>query len=260
MNNQYTYPLKDKKALFNRAFFSYSGNVRNEMEGIMANILVIDDEKGIRDLLYDMLKADSYHVKTASSGHKGLEMIAAESFHLIILDVMMPVMDGWCVLKEIRQTTDIPVIMLTARNLENDEVLGFELGADEYITKPFRKAILIARVKAVLKRNGQVQVDDDYEFGILKINPKAIKVFVNEICIGLSHTEYELLINLVLNRGVALSREQLLDKVWGMDYFGGTRTVDTHIKRLRNKLGEASNYISTVRGVGYRFEGDVHVD
>jgi len=187
-------------------------------------------------------------------------MITAESFHLIILDVMMPVMDGWCVLKEIRQTTDIPVIMLTARNLENDEVLGFELGADEYITKPFRKAILIARVKAVLKRNGQVQVEDEYEFGILKINPKAIKVFVNEICIGLSHTEYELLINLVLNRGVALSREQLLDKVWGMDYFGGTRTVDTHIKRLRNKLGEASNYISTVRGVGYRFEGDIHVD
>ncbi len=147
--------------------------------------------------------------------------------------------------------------MLTARNLENDEVFGFELGADEYITKPFRKSILLARVKAVLKRSGIFDEIQVYEYKCLTLDKRAVKVFVNEEPIALSHTEFELLSILVQNEGIAMSREQLLDKVWGLDYFGGVRTVDTHIKRLRNKLKDASKNIKTIRGVGYRFEGDV---
>ncbi len=226
----------------------------------MSKILIIDDEKGIRDILTDMLETEGYQTEYALGGISGLEMVETKTYDLIILDVMMPDLDGWRVLKEIRGINNTPVIMLTARNLENDEVFGFELGADEYITKPFRKAILLARVRAVLKRYGKVQANEMFDFGMLRIDPRAVKVYVNNELISLSHTEYELLITLVQNKGAAMSREQVLDKVWGMDYFGGTRTVDTHIKRLRNKLGKASECISTVRGVGYRFEGDVSVD
>jgi len=226
----------------------------------MVKILVVDDEKSIRDILAEMLRAEGYSVDVANGGRAGLELLESESYNLVILDVMMPDIDGWRVLSEIREVEHIPVIMLTARNLENDEIFGFELGADEYITKPFRKAILLARVRALLKRTGQAQSDSYYLYENMKIDTRAVKVYVDGKQVGLSHTEYELLMTLVKNAGAALSREQLLDKVWGMDYFGGLRTVDTHIKRLRNKLGKASEFISTVRGVGYRFEGETHVN
>lgn len=222
----------------------------------MSKILVVDDEKALRDVLEDILKSNGYTVALAKDGQEAVEMIEHETFDLILLDVMMPNMDGWSVLREIRQKGTVPVIMLTARNLENDEVFGFELGADEYITKPFRKSILLARVKAVLKRAGSYDEKQVYEYKCLQLDKQAVKVFVNEEAIALSHTEFELLSILVQNEGIALTREQLLDKVWGLDYFGGLRTVDTHIKRLRNKLKEASKNIKTIRGVGYRFEGD----
>lgn len=226
----------------------------------MIKILVIDDEKEIRSLLFEILGEAGFSVDLASGGHDGLEHMEETEYGLVILDVMMPDMDGWSVLRRIREAGKTPVIMLTARDLENDEIFGFELGADEYITKPFRKSILLARVRAVLKRAGQLTDQSQYNFKNMNVDTRAVKVYVEGEEIGLSHTEYELLITLVMNPGAALSREQLLDKVWGMDYFGGVRTVDTHIKRLRNKLGVASGYIETVRGIGYRFEGEAIVD
>ncbi len=222
----------------------------------MTKILIVDDDRDIRNILRDILVSCGYQVEEAYNGKMALELIAIDQFDLILLDVMMPDMDGWSVLREIRSRDYIPVIMLTARNLENDEVFGFELGADEYITKPFRKAILLARIKAVLKRNNQSEKEYEYTIGALKIDTNAVYVSNNGEQVKLSSTEYELLVYLVVNAGVALSREQLLDKVWGIDYFGGTRTVDTHIKRLRKKLGPASEFIHTVRGHGYRFVGD----
>ncbi len=220
----------------------------------MTHILVVDDEKEIRDILEDILRKENYKVTKASNGSQALEYMYDTSFDLVLLDVMMPEMDGWSVLREIRAMEYVPVIMLTARNLENDEVFGFELGADEYITKPFRKAILLARIRALLKRAGQNEFVTSYDFGNLHIDTKAVRVLDNGQPVNLSSTEYELLIYMVSNSGVALTREQMLDKVWGMDYFGGTRTVDTHIKRLRSKLGDHAKRISTVRGIGYRFE------
>lgn len=226
----------------------------------MTKILVVDDDKDIRSILTDILTERGYGVTEASSGESALELVDESSFDLILLDVMMPDMDGWSVLREIRSRPYMPVIMLTARDLENDEVFGFELGADEYITKPFRKAILLARINAVLKRNGNGKDTLEYDFGQLRIDARAVKVYMGSSQVNLSNTEYELLLYLAVNAGTALSREQILDKVWGMDYFGGTRTVDTHIKRLRKKLGGASDMITTVRGHGYRFEGEAHVD
>lgn len=226
----------------------------------MTHILVVDDEKDLRDILEDILIKENYKVTKASNGSEALEYMYDTKFDLILLDVMMPEMDGWSVLREIRDMEYVPVIMLTARNLENDEVFGFELGADEYITKPFRKAILLARIRALLKRAGQTENVTNYDFGTLHIDTKAVRVLDNGQPVNLSSTEYELLIYLITNSGVALTREQMLDKVWGMDYFGGTRTVDTHIKRLRSKLGEHAKRISTVRGIGYRFEEAQNVD
>lgn len=226
----------------------------------MSHILIVDDEKELRDILEDILVKENYKVTQAINGEAALDKLYEEKFDLVLLDVMMPGLDGWSVLREMRTMEYTPVIMLTARNLENDEVFGFELGADEYITKPFRKAILLARIRAVLKRAGQSEVHEDYEFGDMKIDTKAVKVFIENKQVALSSTEYELLIYLVMNNGAALSREQILDKVWGMDYFGGTRTVDTHIKRLRSKIGKHAVRISTVRGIGYRFEGELNVD
>ncbi|WP_430886101.1 response regulator transcription factor [Fusibacter sp. JL216-2] len=223
----------------------------------MSKILVVDDEKALRDVLEDILKSQGYSVRLAKDGQEAIDLLEEEAFDLILLDVMMPKMDGWSVLREVRNKDNVPVIMLTARNLENDEVFGFELGADEYITKPFRNSILLARVKAVLKRSGIFDEIQVYEYKCLTLDKRAVKVFVNQEPIALSHTEFELLSILVQNEGIAMSREQLLDKVWGLDYFGGVRTVDTHIKRLRNKLKDASKNIKTIRGVGYRFEGDV---
>ncbi len=226
----------------------------------MAHILVVDDEKELRDILEDILLGENYKVTKAENGETALDFLYDNSYDLVLLDVMMPDMDGWSVLREIREMDYVPVIMLTARNLENDEVFGFELGADEYITKPFRKAILLARIKSILKRSGQKEAMEAYEFDGLHVDTRAVKVTIDGVAVNLSSTEYELLLYLIVNKGVALSREQILDKVWGMDYFGGTRTVDTHIKRLRSKIGNHAERISTVRGVGYRFEEALNVN
>ncbi len=226
----------------------------------MAHILVVDDEKELRDILEDILTGENYKVTKAENGEAALDLLYDNSYDLVLLDVMMPDMDGWSVLREIREMDYVPVIMLTARNLENDEVFGFELGADEYITKPFRKAILLARIKSILKRSGQNEAMEAYEFDGLHVDTRAVKVTIDGAAVNLSSTEYELLLYLIVNKGVALSREQILDKVWGMDYFGGTRTVDTHIKRLRSKIGNHAERISTVRGVGYRFEEALNVN
>ncbi len=218
-------------------------------------ILIVDDEQRMRKLVSDFLIRDGYETLEAENGKKALELFREKpDIDLIIIDVMMPEYDGWTVCRQIRKTSKIPVIMLTARSEESDELFGFELGADEYITKPFSPKILVARVNALLRR-----VNPDEENGIklyngLEINNISHLVTVDNQYIDLSPKEYELLFYLVENKGRALSRDQILNNVWKYDYFGDLRTVDTHINRLRIKLGPKCNLIQTVRGLGYRFE------
>ncbi|HOJ78762.1 MAG TPA: response regulator transcription factor [Bacillota bacterium] len=221
------------------------------MSGI--KILIADDELRMRKLVSDFLKKEGYQVFEAEDGQKALQLFDAEEFNLVILDVMMPGFDGWTVCREIRKKSSIPIIMLTARSEESDELFGFELGADEYITKPFSPMILVARVEALLRR-----VKSDLKvkkvFGDLELDESGRVVRVNGVKVDLSPKEFELLLYLVVNKGIALSREQILNAVWDYDYFGDVRTVDTHIKKLRLKLGDMGNYIQTVRGLGYKFE------
>ncbi|MBC2579450.1 response regulator [Clostridium sp. DJ247] len=217
-------------------------------------ILIVDDEPLIRKLVADFLKKEGYFISEAEDGRKALELFSNEDdIDLIILDVMLPEYDGWTVCREIRKKSRVPIIMLTARGEEFDEIFGLDIGADEYISKPFSPNILIARVNAVLRR--AVPVDTIVnEFSGLTIDLNARQVAIEGSTIDLSPKEYELLIYLAENYGKALSREQILDKVWGYDYYGDLRTVDTHINRLRIKLDTKSDYINTVRGYGYRFE------
>jgi two-component system, OmpR family, response regulator ResD len=217
-------------------------------------ILVVDDEPLIRKLVTDFLKREGCITIEAEDGRKALDLFSDEKdIDLIILDVMLPEYDGWTVCREIRKKSRVPIIMLTARGEEFDEVFGLDIGADEYIAKPFSPNILIARVKAVLRR---ALTDDTVlkEFDGLAIDHNARQVVIEGDSIDLSPKEYELLDYLTENYGKALSREQILDKVWGYDYYGDLRTVDTHINRLRIKLDSKSDYVHTVRGYGYRFE------
>ncbi|MBV7274773.1 response regulator [Clostridium thailandense] len=217
-------------------------------------ILVVDDEPLIRKLVTDFLKKEGYNTIEAEDGRKALDLFSAESdIDLIILDVMLPEYDGWTVCREIRKKSNVPIIMLTARGEEFDEVFGLDIGADEYISKPFSPNILIARVNAVLRRAAPADTNLK-EFEGLKIDESAHQVVIENERIDLSPKEYDLLIYLTENYGKALSREQILDKVWGYDYYGDLRTVDTHINRLRIKLDFKSDYVHTVRGYGYRFE------
>ncbi|MDP4142892.1 MAG: response regulator transcription factor [Bacillota bacterium] len=217
-------------------------------------ILIADDEPRIRKLVKDFLKRDGYEVVEAVDGKEALDIFFDnDKFDLIILDVMMPGYDGWAVCREIRKNSKVPIIMLTARGEESDELFGFELGADEYISKPFSPLILTARVQALLRRMENIS-DDIKDFHGLSIDNVKHVVSINGERIDLSPKEYELLDYLVTNEGIALSREQILNAVWEFDYFGDSRTVDTHIKRLRSKLGEKGDLIQTVRGLGYRFE------
>lgn len=218
------------------------------------NILLADDEPRMRKLVSDFLKREGYKVIEAEDGKKALEQFHSNpNISLAILDVMMPGLDGWTVCREIRKISKIPVVMLTARAEENDELFGFDLGADEYITKPFSPLILVARVQALLRRMSKQEVKAKNING-LEIDKMRRTVFVDGERVELSPKEFELLLYLVENENLAVSREQILNSVWDYDYFGDSRTVDTHIKRLRYKLGSKGDYIQTVRGLGYRFE------
>ena len=219
-------------------------------------ILVVDDELLIRKLVTDFLKKQGYTTVEADDGKKAMNMFfSEENIDLIILDVMLPEYDGFTVCREIRKKSKVPIIMLTARGEEFDEVFGLDIGADEYISKPFSPNVLIARVNAVLRRASSEDKDKDIkEYNGLIIDHSAHQVVIDGDVVELSPKEYELLIYLAENYGKALSREQILDKVWGYDYYGDLRTVDTHINRLRIKLSDKSDYIQTVRGYGYRFE------
>lgn len=224
----------------------------------MFTILIADDEERIRRLVSDFLRRDGYTVLQAADGGQAMELIDQKlgSIDLIILDVMMPVYDGWSVLRHIRsKNTEVPVMMLTARTEENDEVFGFDLGADDYITKPFSPIVLSARVRAIEKRCHQ-RSEGIYQAGKLSVNEIRREVCVAGQTVDLTPKEYELLIYFKNNQNIAVSRENILNAVWGYDYFGDLRTVDTHVKKLRAKLGDCGKMIETVRGFGYRFEGE----
>lgn len=218
------------------------------------SILIADDEERIRRLVADFLKNEGYRILEAANGSEAIDMFNNNKhIDLVILDVMMPECDGWAVCKEIRKSSKVPIIMLTARIEESEELYGFVLGADEYITKPFNPLILVARINVILKRMNQSN-EDVYTFEGITIDKLKRIIFVNGERVDLSPKEYELLIYLVQNKGIALSRDKILNAVWEYDYLGDSRTVDTHIKRLRFKLGEKCEFIETVRGFGYRFE------
>lgn len=220
----------------------------------MKRILIADDEERMRKLVGDFLKREGFHIIEASNGKEALEIFREESgIDLLILDVMMPEYDGWTVCREIRKYSLVPVIMLTARSEESDELFGFELGVDEYISKPFSPQVLVARVNALLRRIGK-NSHTVKAFNGLEINENSRYVLVDGIKLNLTPKEFELLIYLTENEGRALSRDQILNAVWDFNYYGDVRTVDTHIKKLRLKLGSKGEYIQTVRGLGYRFE------
>ena len=219
------------------------------------NILVVDDEERMRKLIKDFLVANNYSILEAEDGEKAIEVFQnnKNKIDLILLDVMMPKLDGWSVLRQIRQTSKVPIIMLTARGEEQDELFGFELGVDEYISKPFSPKILVARVQAILKRTSK-QYDDAVDYGGIEIDKNGRTVKVEGKIIELSLREYELLIYLVENQNIALSRDKILNNVWNYDYYGDSRTIDSHIKKIRHKLGKKGKYIKTMRGIGYKFE------
>ena len=219
-------------------------------------ILVVDDESRMRKLVRDFLVKKGYEVLEAADGEEALDLFYADTkIALIILDVMMPKMNGWEVCKEIRQTSKVPIIMLTAKCDESDELIGFELGVDEYVTKPFSPKILVARAEAILRRTNVIgQEAVTKESGGIILDKTAHQVSVDGVEIELSFKEFELLDYFMENKGIALSREKILNGVWGYDYFGDARTVDTHVKKLRSKLGDKGNYIKTVWGMGYKFE------
>lgn len=218
-------------------------------------ILVVDDESRMRKLVRDFLEREGYQVLEAGDGMEAMEIFYEDKdIALIILDVMMPRMDGWQTCREIRETSEVPVIMLTARSEERDELQGFSLGVDEYISKPFSPKILVARVGALLRRTHGANTEDVISVGGIQIDKAAHQVKVDGKEIELSYKEFELLAYFAENQGIALSREKILNNVWNYDYFGDARTIDTHVKKLRSKLGDQGNYIKTIWGMGYKFE------
>lgn len=219
----------------------------------MEKILIADDEELMRQLVVDFLKPEGYEIFEAGDGKQALELYEAHHPDLVLLDVMMPGYDGWTVCREIRRESAVPIIMLTAKGEEIDQLFAYDLGVDEYITKPFSPKILVAKIKAILRRAQQEQ-DKPIEADGVSIDREAHQVVLDGECLKLSPTEYELLNYLMTNAGKALSRRQILNKVWDYDYYGDLRTVDTHINRLRIKLGDRGKLIQTVRGYGYRYE------
>ena len=218
-------------------------------------VLVVDDEFRMRKLVKDFLNQKQYKVLEASDGEEALKVFEENKnkINIILLDVMMPKLDGWSVLRQIRQTSNVPIIMLTARGEEQDELFGFELGVDEYISKPFSLKILVARVEAILNRT-RPKENEIIQYGGIIIDSDGRTVKVDDKLIELSLREYELLKYLVDNNGIALSRDKILNNVWNYDYYGDSRTIDSHIKKIRHKLGKKGRYIETVRGIGYKFE------
>ena len=218
-------------------------------------ILIVDDELRMRKLIKDFLIASGFSILEAEDGEQALEVFEKEKnrINLILLDVMMPKLDGWSVLRQIRQESKVPIIMLTARGEEQDELFGFELGVDEYISKPFSPKILVARVEAILKRTNQSQKEIK-EYDGIEVDKEGRTIKVDGKPIELSLREYELLMYLLDNENIALSRDKILNNVWNYDYYGDSRTIDSHIKKIRHKLGKKGKYIKTIRGIGYKFE------
>ncbi len=242
--------------LFDKMFTNANYADKERMEYAMEKIkvLVVDDESRMRKLVSDFLTRDGYEVIEAGDGEEAVEIFFQnKDIAVILLDVMMPKMNGWQVLKTIREYSQVPVIMLTAKGEEQDELHGFDLGVDEYISKPFSPKILVARVGAVLKRSNQVK-SSKLECGGIVIDKAAHQVTIDGKEIELSFKEFELLTYFMENRGLALSREKILNNVWNYDYFGDARTIDTHVKKLRSKMGEKGEYIHTIWGMGYKFE------
>lgn len=219
-------------------------------------ILVVDDESRMRKLVRDFLVKAGYDVIEASDGKEAVDIFFEnQDIALIVLDVMMPRMDGWQACREIRNSSKVPIIMLTAKGDERDELMGFQMGADEYISKPFSPKILVARIEAILRRTGQTGAEEVLHVGGIEVNKAAHMVIIDGRSIDLSFKEFELLTYFVENQGIALSREKILNSVWNYDYFGDARTIDTHVKKLRSKLGkEKGDYIKTIWGLGYKFE------
>jgi len=224
-------------------------------------ILIVEDEERMRKLLRDYFKSSSFEVLEAANGVEALDIFKENKVDLLILDIMMPYMDGFTVCNKVRKTSETPIIILTAKGEEEDKLLGYELGADDYVTKPFSPKVLVAKAKALIKRSSVVDIDTDInkqsnivDFNGLIINETSHSVTINGEEIQVSPKEYDLLLYFAKNKGVALTRDIILDKVWGFEYYGGLRTVDTHVKRLREKLRDKADYIVTVRGSGYKFE------
>ncbi len=220
-------------------------------------ILVVDDESRMRKLVKDFLVNAGYQVLEAEDGKEATDLFfEQQDIALIVLDVMMPKMDGWQVCREIRSYSKVPIIMLTARGDERDELQGFQLGVDEYIAKPFSPKILVARIEAILRRTNQQSSDDIIKIGSIEINKAAHMVQIDGNSVDLSYKEFELLTYFAENQGIALSREKILNSVWNYDYFGDARTIDTHVKKLRSKMGDRGEMIKTIWGLGYKFEAE----
>lgn len=218
-------------------------------------VLIVDDESRMRKLVHDFLSRHNYDVVEAKDGEEAIDKFYADkTISLVILDVMMPKMDGWEVCKQIRKDSNVPIIMLTAKGDERDELTGFDCGADEYISKPFSPKILTARVDALVRRTYQIDSSEIVDIGGIIIDKAAHIVKIDGQEIDLSYKEFELLTYFVENKGIALSREKILNNVWNYDYFGDARTIDTHVKKLRKKMGEKGDYIRTIWGMGYKFE------
>lgn len=220
-------------------------------------ILVVDDESRMRKLVRDFLVKSSYDVLEAGDGEEALDIFFKQKdIALIVLDVMMPKMDGWQVCREVRAYSKVPIIMLTARTDERDELQGFQLGVDEYIAKPFSPKILVARIEAILRRTNQLDANEVISCGGIQVNKAAHQVLIDGRQIDLSYKEFELLVYFIENKGIALSREKILNNVWNYDYFGDARTIDTHVKKLRSKMGEKGDLIKTIWGMGYKLEAE----
>lgn len=218
-------------------------------------VMVVDDESRMRKLVKDFLVKKNFEVLEAENGSDAIDLFFAQKdIDLVILDVMMPKMDGWEVCRQIRAYSKVPIIMLTARSDEKDELLGFELGVDEYISKPFSPKILVARVEAILRRTSALASEEVLKAGNIEVDKAAHQVTVDGRQVELSFKEFELLVYFIENQGLALSREKILNSVWNYDYFGDARTIDTHVKKLRSKLGEKGELIKTIWGMGYKFE------
>lgn len=220
-------------------------------------VLVVDDESRMRKLVRDFLVKSNYDVLEAGNGEEALDIFYKQKdIALIVLDVMMPKMDGWQVCREVRSNSKVPIIMLTARADEKDELQGFQLGVDEYIAKPFSPKILVARIEAILRRTNQLDTGEVLSCGGIQVSKAAHQVLIDGRQIDLSYKEFELLVYFIENKGIALSREKILNNVWNYDYFGDARTIDTHVKKLRSKMGEKGDLIKTIWGMGYKMEAE----